>query len=63
MNLKNILNSSCCDVRERLIKNNDDLMETVSVLKKIGYRIGLVGGGFDLLHVGHCRYLSEAKEI
>ena len=38
------------------------LKETIQAKKKEGLRIVLANGCFDLIHVGHIRYLKEAKK-
>jgi D-beta-D-heptose 7-phosphate kinase/D-beta-D-heptose 1-phosphate adenosyltransferase len=43
------------------IKSLDDLVQELNRLKKDGRRIVFTNGCFDLLHVGHVRYLEEAK--
>src|SRR5216117_3236548 len=43
------------------IKSLDDLMEISDRLKGEGKRIVFANGCFDVLHVGHIRYLREAK--
>ncbi len=43
------------------IVNRDDLHRTVLRLKAEGKRIVFTNGCFDLLHIGHVRYLREAK--
>lgn len=40
----------------------DELKEIVAREKRAGKRIVSTSGCFDLLHAGHVRYLSEAKE-
>jgi rfaE bifunctional protein nucleotidyltransferase chain/domain len=45
----------------RYITNYDNLSEVVHTLKSAGYRIVLTQGVYDLFHVGHKRYLEEAK--
>jgi rfaE bifunctional protein nucleotidyltransferase chain/domain len=39
----------------------DDLTAETQRLRKSGKRIVLTNGAFDLLHVGHVRYLQHAK--
>ena len=39
----------------------DALAARVTSERENGRRIALANGGFDLLHVGHIRYLQEAK--
>ena len=43
------------------IKERHELAREVRGLKKQGLKIVFTNGCFDLLHVGHVRYLSEAK--
>jgi D-beta-D-heptose 7-phosphate kinase/D-beta-D-heptose 1-phosphate adenosyltransferase len=49
-------------MREK-IKKRDDLRRIVQDLKSKGKRIVFTNGCFDLLHVGHIRYLEEAKSL
>jgi rfaE bifunctional protein nucleotidyltransferase chain/domain len=49
-------------VREK-IKKKEDLAWTVKGLKAEGKQIVFTNGCFDLLHVGHVRYLEEAKAL
>ena len=46
---------------ERLIDNPEDLRDVVKRLRDVGYRISMTSGSFDLVHIGHARYLAEAK--
>ncbi len=41
----------------------DALAEIVSVRQAAGERVVLTNGVFDLLHVGHARYLAEARAL
>lgn len=41
----------------------DDLRRQVEQWRSAGERIILTNGGFDLLHVGHIRYLRGAKAL
>ncbi len=47
---------------EKIIKDIDELADKIEDLKRQGKRIVLTNGGFNLLHVGHIRSLSGAKE-
>lgn len=47
---------------ESKIKNVTELAEIAAALKEQGKKIVLCHGVFDLLHIGHIRYLSQAKE-
>jgi len=40
-----------------------DLIEKVAAARKIGSNIVLANGCFDLMHVGHIRYLAGAKDL
>ena len=44
------------------VKTLAELMKIVEELKREGRRIVFTNGCFDLLHLGHVRYLKEAKE-
>ena len=45
------------------IKRRDDLKRIIQDLKANGKRIIFTNGCFDLLHIGHVRYLEEAKSL
>ena len=45
---------------EKIIKR-EELAENVRALKRAGKRIVFTNGCFDLLHIGHIRYLKSAK--
>ncbi|MGA8620417.1 MAG: adenylyltransferase/cytidyltransferase family protein [Candidatus Sulfotelmatobacter sp.] len=45
------------------ILGREELRERVEVWRRVGERIVLANGNFDLLHVGHVRYLRGAKEL
>ncbi len=49
-------------MREK-IKEKKDLCQIVQALKGKGKRIVFTNGCFDLLHVGHIRYLEKAKSL
>ena len=44
------------------IKSRDEIKEIVSKLRLEGKTIVTCNGAFDLLHIGHIRFLQEAKE-
>lgn len=45
------------------IKEREDLCRIIENLKIKGRRIVFTNGCFDLLHIGHVRYLEEAKTL
>jgi D-glycero-beta-D-manno-heptose 1-phosphate adenylyltransferase len=45
------------------ILSRDQLREQVREWRRAGERIILANGNFDLLHVGHIRYLSGARQL
>jgi len=49
--------------RKSKILGRDQLQRQVEAWRSAGDRITLANGCFDLLHVGHVRYLHAAKEL
>jgi len=45
------------------IVSREQLRRRVSEWRKVGEKVILTNGCFDLLHVGHIRYLHAAKEL
>lgn len=45
------------------ILNREELRRRVEAWRRAGERITLANGNFDLLHVGHVRYLRGAKAL
>jgi D-glycero-beta-D-manno-heptose 1-phosphate adenylyltransferase len=50
-------------MKDQKILDRDELRTRVEQWRKAGDRIILANGNFDLLHVGHVRYLHGAKEL
>jgi D-glycero-beta-D-manno-heptose 1-phosphate adenylyltransferase len=48
---------------ESRIKDRKELIEAITAAKKAGQRIVFANGCFDLLHVGHVRYLEAARAM
>lgn len=57
--VKNIL-ASGSNLKDRFIPNYTELKRVVGDLKRMGYRIVLTQGVYDMLHEGHARYLEKA---
>src|SRR5437763_7285128 len=48
---------------DRLVPSLDAMAERVANLRGLGQRIVLTSGSFDLIHLGHVKYLARAKEL
>jgi rfaE bifunctional protein nucleotidyltransferase chain/domain len=48
---------------ESTVLDREELVTRVAAAKKAGARIVLANGCFDVLHVGHVRYLAGAREL
>ncbi|HEX6042884.1 MAG TPA: adenylyltransferase/cytidyltransferase family protein [Pyrinomonadaceae bacterium] len=48
---------------DAIVLNRQDLIERVQAARRSGARIVLANGCFDVLHVGHVRYLAGAREL
>jgi D-glycero-beta-D-manno-heptose 1-phosphate adenylyltransferase len=48
---------------DQKLLTRDDLSRRVTQWRESGDQIILANGGFDLLHVGHIRYLRAAKQL
>src|SRR3954466_9490906 len=47
----------------RLVNSLEEMAQTVTHLKGLGYQVALTSGSFDLIHLGHVKYLARAKEF
>ena len=48
---------------ESIILSRDELVRRVATAREAGARIVFANGCFDVLHVGHVRYLAGAREL
>jgi rfaE bifunctional protein nucleotidyltransferase chain/domain len=51
------------DSAHRAILSREQLQQCVDEWRRAGERITLANGAFDILHVGHVRYLHAAKKL
>ena len=57
--IKNIL-SAGVNLKDRFIPNLAELRRITDDLKRMGYRIVLTQGVYDMIHEGHAKYLEKA---
>jgi rfaE bifunctional protein nucleotidyltransferase chain/domain len=55
--------SAEANFEERLVPSLDEVTRKVSHLRGLDYKIVLTSGSFDLIHLGHVKYLARAKEF
>jgi D-glycero-beta-D-manno-heptose 1-phosphate adenylyltransferase len=55
--------SSDANFDARLVDSLDELSRLVTHLKGLEMRIGVTSGSFDLIHLGHVKYLARAKQF
>lgn len=55
--------SSQADFENRLVGSLDEMAEKVASFKRLGCSVVLTSGSFDLIHLGHVKYLARAKEF
>jgi D-glycero-beta-D-manno-heptose 1-phosphate adenylyltransferase len=46
-----------------MVLNREELIERIKAARQNGSRIVLANGCFDVLHVGHVRYLAGARDL
>jgi rfaE bifunctional protein nucleotidyltransferase chain/domain len=71
--LKGSKSPSCCRIPHLLssnvamsaqkIRTLNEIIQSRARLRKIGKKVVFTNGCFDILHVGHVRYLNEAKSF
>ncbi|MEK7091600.1 MAG: adenylyltransferase/cytidyltransferase family protein, partial [Patescibacteria group bacterium] len=59
--LGKILRGEPVSLAERTIGNLDEMSKICAYLRESGYEITSTTGVWDMLHIGHCRYLAETR--
>jgi rfaE bifunctional protein nucleotidyltransferase chain/domain len=54
---------SIVDMSKDKIKNLDEMIKLRARLRESGKKLVFTNGCFDILHVGHVRYLNEARKL
>lgn len=49
-------------VEDRIVGSLEQMATKAQHLRGLGYRVALTSGSFDLIHLGHVKYLQRAKE-
>jgi D-beta-D-heptose 7-phosphate kinase/D-beta-D-heptose 1-phosphate adenosyltransferase len=62
MAVNNGILSAQANFEDRLTRSLEEMTKTVEHLRGLGYKIVLTSGSFDLIHLGHVKYLAKAKE-
>lgn len=61
MALTSEIQSPDVNFEQRLVGSLEEMAERVAALRAEGARIVLASGSFDLIHLGHVKYLAKAK--
>jgi D-glycero-beta-D-manno-heptose 1-phosphate adenylyltransferase len=48
---------------DRLVPSLEEMARKVEHLKGLNARVVLTSGSFDLIHLGHVKYLTRAKQL
>ena len=48
------------NIKDKIIKNNGELAEKIAAHKVLGHEVVCTIGSWDMLHIGHVRYLNKA---
>lgn len=50
------------DISKKIVLDYDELLEKIKAHKTLGHKIVCTIGSWDMLHIGHLRYLYKSKE-
>lgn len=62
MAVTNGILGSNASVEDRIVGSLEEIANKAEHLRGLGYRVVLTSGSFDLIHLGHVKYLQRAKE-
>jgi rfaE bifunctional protein nucleotidyltransferase chain/domain len=48
---------------QRFVEDYEKIADTVGALRKLGFKIVLTSGSFDIIHEGHSMYLEAARQF
>lgn len=57
----NGLMTGICDPQQKVIRNYERLEEIIHAVKTLGAKVVLTSGSWDLKHMGHSRYIRNAR--
>lgn len=46
---------------DKIFDTNEDIVQAISILRSMGCRIVYTSGVWDLLHIGHCKYIEAGR--
>jgi rfaE bifunctional protein nucleotidyltransferase chain/domain len=58
-----ILSKTKANFADRLVPSLEEMTKKVEHLRGLGLTISLTSGSFDLIHLGHVKYLERAKDL
>ena len=50
------------NITDKIIRDHEELAKRIAAHKILGHRVVCTIGSWDMLHIGHVRYLNRAKE-
>lgn len=62
MAVSNGILGSASSTEERIVGSLEEMAAKAQHLRGLGYSVVLTSGSFDLIHLGHVKYLERAKE-
>lgn len=62
MAVSNGILGSAPSTEQRIVASLEDMADKAQHLRGLGYTVVLTSGSFDLIHLGHVKYLERAKE-